>query len=205
MKQLTARQAEILQFIRDTLDLTGMPPTRSEIAEHFGFSSTFAVGKHLQALAKKQAIELLPGLSRGIRLPAEEQEQISGTPIVGRVAAGNPILAEEYIEDYFEVDPRLFQPQADYLLRVHGMSMKDAGILDGDLVAVHKTLEARNGQIIVARLDGEVTVKRFLRTPENIQLLPENADFQPIVVDGSNEDFCIEGLVVGSIRRGHLA
>lgn len=203
MKQLTARQAEILTFIRDTLDRTGMPPTRSEIAEHFGFSSTFAVGKHLQALEKKQAIELLPGLSRGIRLPVDEQAA-SGTPIVGRVAAGDPILAEEYIEDYFDVDPRLFRPQADYLLRVHGMSMKDAGILDGDLVAVHKTPEAKDGQIVVARFNGEVTVKRFLRTAKNIQLLPENADFQPIIVDESNEDFCIEGLVVGSIRRGHL-
>lgn len=201
MTDLTARQAEILLFIREIQERTGMPPTRTEIAGHFGFKSTYAAEKHLQALAKKGAIELLPGTSRGIRLPA--QSPAAGIPIVGRVAAGAPVLAEQYIEEHVTIDSRLFRPKADYLLRVYGMSMKDAGILDGDLLAVHSTPQAENGQIVVARLDGEVTVKRFKRNAEGIALLPENPDFNPIVVDADHDDFCIEGIVVGSIRKDY--
>lgn len=200
MKQLTFRQTEILTFIRQAMEETGMPPTRAEIAGHFGFRSTFAAEKHLQALAKKGELELLSGTSRGIRLPPAT---VSGVAVVGRVAAGEPILAEQYVEDYYDIDPRLFRPRADYLLRVHGMSMRDAGILDGDLLAVHKTPEAENGQIVVARLNGEVTVKRLKRTARKIQLLAENPDFEPIVVDASSGDFCIEGIAVGSIRRDY--
>jgi repressor LexA len=199
MNNLTPRQAEILAFIQATQERSGMPPTRAEIAAHFGFSSTFASGKHLQALAKKGAIELLPGASRGIRLVDAPG---TGLPVVGRVAAGAPILAEESIEDHVSIDLRLFRPQADYLLRVHGMSMRDAGIHDGDLLAVHRTPEAENGQIVVARLDGEVTVKRFQRDGDLISLLPENPDFEPITIDPGIWDFCIEGIVVGSIRTG---
>ncbi len=200
MQSLTRRQAEILAMIQNSLKETGMPPTRSEIAAHFGFASTHAADKHLQALARKGAIELLGGHSRGIRL---RQPLSSGLPMVGHVAAGAPILAEEYIEDHFDIDPRLFQPSADYLLRVHGDSMKDAGILDGDLVAVHKTHQARDGQIIVARINGEVTVKRLRKTPKQIRLLPENPDFKPIIVTARSGDFSIEGIVVGSIRNGY--
>lgn len=202
MKQLTHRQTEILSLIQNTLEKTGMPPTRAEIATHFGFRSTYAAEKHLQALAKKGAIELLSGASRGIRLPGNTAS-LTGVPLVGRVAAGDPILAEQYIEDHYSVDPRLFQPRADYLLRVHGMSMKDAGILDGDLLAVHKTPEAENGQIVVARLNGEVTVKRLQRSAEKVLLLPENEEFEPITVDAGSGDFCIEGIAVGSIRTGY--
>ncbi len=199
MKTLTHRQAEILAYIQNAQERSGMPPTRAEIAEHFGFSSTFAAGKHLQALAKKGVIELLPGASRGIRLLVTPP---GGIPLVGRVAAGSPILAEEYIEDHIGIDPRLFGAHVDYLLRVHGMSMKDAGILDGDLLAVQRTPEAENGQIVVARLDGEVTVKRLQRDHARIRLLPENPDFDPIEVDPATADFCIEGIVVGSVRTG---
>ena len=199
MKQLTQRQAEILAFIQATQERSGMPPTRAEIADHFGFSSTFAAGKHLQALEKKAVIELLPGASRGIRLV---DTPASGLPLIGRVAAGAPILAEESIEDHINIDMRLFRPQADYLLRVHGMSMRNAGIHDGDLLAVHRTPEAENGQIVVARLDGEVTVKRFQRCGDSVTLLPENPDFEPIHIDPNIWDFCIEGIVVGCIRSG---
>lgn len=199
MKNLTPRQAEILAFIQQTQERSGMPPTRAEIADHFGFSSTFASGKHLQALEKKGTIELLPGASRGIRLVDNVED---GLPVVGRVAAGEPILAEEYIEDHISIDLRLFRPQADYLLRVHGMSMKDAGIHDGDLLAVHRAPDAENGQIVVARLDGEVTVKRFQREGNIVTLLPENPDFEPITIDAGIWEFCIEGIVVGCIRTG---
>ena len=199
MSQLTPRQARILAFIQQAQQDSGMPPTRAEIAAHFGFSSTFAAGKHLQALASKGVIELLPGAARGIRLL---EAPPTGLPLVGRVAAGAPILAEENIEDHVNLDLGLFRPQADYLLRVHGMSMRDAGIHDGDLLAVHRTPEADNGQIVVARLDGEVTVKRFHRDGEMISLLPENPDFEPITIDPGMWDFCIEGIVVGSIRTG---
>ncbi len=199
MKNLTPRQSEILDFIQQTQQRSGMPPTRAEIADHFGFSSTFAAGKHLQALAKKGVLELLPGASRGIRLIDAPG---NGLPLIGRVAAGAPVLAEESIEDHISIDMRLFRPQADYLLRVHGMSMRDAGIHDGDLLAVHRTPEAENGQIVVARLDGEVTVKRFQRTGDSVSLLPENPDFEPIHIDPRIWDFSIEGIVVGCIRSG---
>lgn len=200
MNDLTFRQAEILALIRKTLETTGMPPTRAEIAAHFGFRSTYAAEKHLQALAKKGAIELLPGASRGIRLPAADLGEEVGLAVIGRVAAGAPILAQESIEDHIKIDPRLFQPQADYLLRVRGMSMQDAGIFDGDLLAVAKAATAENGQIVVARVEGEVTVKRLKRSQGKVELLPENVDFEPIVVDASCEDFGIEGIAVGSIR-----
>lgn len=201
MKQLTQRQLEILNLIRDRQQETGMPPTRAEICDHFGFRSTFAAEKHLQALANKGVIELLPGTSRGIRLVENDELAPSGLPLVGRVAAGEPILAQEFIEDHFNIDPLLFQPAANYLLRVHGMSMRDVGILEGDLLAVHKTSQAEEGQIVVARLDGEVTVKRLRITPKQIRLLPENPDYKPIIVSADNTDFCIEGIVVGVIRN----
>ncbi len=180
-----------------------MPPTRAEIAHHFGFRSTNAAEKHLQALAKKGAIELLPGFSRGIRLiEAALIESALGIPVVGRVAAGAPILAEEVIEDHYELDLNLFKPRPDYLLRVYGMSMKDIGILDGDLLVVHKSPQADNGQVVVARLNGEVTVKRLKKREEHIELWPENSDFKPISIDQQHDDFHIEGIAVGCIRRG---
>ncbi len=201
MRSLTPRQREILRLIRRHQKKTGMPPTRAEIADHFGFRSTYAAEKHLQALEKKGVIELLSGTSRGIRLIEGEASEPTGLPMVGRVAAGEPILAAEFIEDYYEVDPRLFQPPADYLLRVHGDSMIDAGIFDGDLLAIHKTAHAEHGQIVVARIDGEVTVKRLRITPKQIRLLPENPAYKPIIVSAANIDFGIEGIVVGVIRN----
>ncbi len=201
MKSLTPRQREILRLIRRHQKKTGMPPTRAEIAEHFGFRSTYAAEKHLQALEKKGVIELLSGTSRGIRLIEDDDAEPTGLPMVGRVAAGEPILATEFIEDYYEVDPRLFQPPADYLLRVHGDSMIDAGIFDGDLLAVHNTPHAEHGQIVVARIDGEVTVKRLRITPKQIRLMPENPAYKPIIVSSANTDFAIEGIVVGIIRN----
>jgi repressor LexA len=191
---LTPRQQEILGMIRRHLAETGLPPTRAEIARSFKFSSPNAAEDHLQALARKGAIELVPGASRGIRL-AEE-----GLPVVGRVAAGHPILAEENIEDHVNVDARLFQPRADYLLRVRGMSMRDAGILDGDLLAVHRVREARSGQIVVARIENDVTVKRFQRRGNVVRLLPENSEFKPIEVNLRDTPFAIEGVGVGLIR-----
>lgn len=201
MINLTARQQEILDLIKSHIEETGYPPTRAEIAEILGFRSANAAEEHLKALARKGAIEMVAGASRGIRLP----DQSSGIPIVGRVAAGNPILAEEHIEDYCEIPQSFFHPKADYLLTVHGMSMRDAGILDGDLLAVHRTSQARNGEIIVARIEDEVTVKRFKRERNRalVQLLPENPDFDVIEVDLRDENFSIEGLSVGVIRRGH--
>lgn len=201
MINLTARQQEILDLIKSHIEETGYPPTRAEIAEILGFRSANAAEEHLKALARKGAIEMVAGASRGIRLP----DQSSGIPIVGRVAAGNPILAEEHIEDYCEIPQSFFHPKADYLLTVHGMSMRDAGILDGDLLAVHRTSQARNGEIIVARIEDEVTVKRFKRERNRavVQLLPENPDFDIIEVDLRDENFSIEGLSVGVIRRGH--
>lgn len=198
MEELTPRQMEILALIRDALEETGMPPTRAEIADAFGFSSPNAAEQHLRALARKGAIEMIPGASRGIRLTAAVA---AGLPIIGRVAAGNPILAEQNIEDHVQLNPKLFRPRADYLLRVHGMSMRDAGILDGDLLAVHRAREARNGQIVVARLDDEVTVKRFRRRGNKVWLLPENPDFDPIEVDLKRQPLTIEGLGVGVIRN----
>jgi repressor LexA len=198
--KLTARQAQILELIRQYISETGYPPTRAEIAKELGFKSANAAEEHLKALARKGAIEMIPGTSRGIRLP-ELLDQ--GLPIVGRVAAGDPILAEENIEDRIDLPAGFFQPQADYLLRVRGDSMIDAGILDGDLLAVHKTQQATNGQIVVARIDQEVTVKRFQRTKKRNQilLLPENEAYNPIEVDLANQAFAIEGLSVGVIRQ----
>ena len=200
MSKLTARQEEALQLIKNYIEDTGYPPTRAEIAAELGFRSANAAEEHLKALARKGAIEMIAGASRGIRLP----EQYHGLPLVGRVAAGNPILAEENIEDYCDIPSSFFHPSADYLLRVKGMSMKDAGILDGDLLAVHKTNQARNGQIVVARIGEEVTVKRFKRerNRHQVQLWPENQDFDVIEVDLRDQDFTIEGLSVGVVRQG---
>lgn len=199
MPDLTPRQEEVLSLIRKYADETGYPPTRAEIAQILGFKSANAAEEHIKALARKGAIEIIPGASRGIRLP----ENHNGIPIVGRVAAGNPILAQEHIEDYCNIPYSFFSPNADYLLRVHGMSMKDAGILDGDLLAVHRTDQARNGQIVVARIGDEVTVKRFKRSGNKalVELWPENPDFDVIHVDMRDQEFCIEGLSVGVIRR----
>lgn len=195
MLELTERQREILNIIRQRVEDTGMPPTRAEIAAELGFKSPNAAEQHLRALARKGAIELLPGASRGIRLP-----EPPGLPIVGRVAAGDPILAEQNIEGHVRVDPGLFRPRADYLLKVKGMSMQGAGILDGDMVVVHRSPEVRNGQIVVARLDDEVTVKRYRQRAHEVSLLPENADFAPITVDMRRQALVIEGVVIGVIR-----
>ncbi len=199
MIKLTARQQEVLELIKDHISDTGYPPTRAEIAQSLGFRSANAAEEHLKALARKGAIEMVPGASRGIRLP----EAQSGIPLVGRVAAGSPILAQEHIEDYCNIPKDFFHPRADYLLTVHGMSMKDAGILDGDLLAVHSTDQARNGDIVVARIEDEVTVKRFKRERNNalVELWPENPDFDVIKVDLRDDAFSIEGLSVGVIRR----
>jgi repressor LexA len=204
---LTARQQQILDWIRGYLESTGMPPTRAEIASGLGFSTPSSAEDHLQALARKGAIEMIPGASRGLRLKEWPGVPIQGTlPLVGRVAAGHPILAVENIETRYRVDPVLFSPRADYLLRVRGESMRDAGLLDGDLLAVHRTQEARNGQIVVARLGGasgdEVTVKRLRKRGRDIVLLPENPAFDPIVVDPRTTAFAIEGVGVGLIRSG---
>jgi repressor LexA len=197
MRGLTPRQEEILALIREWIDTTGLPPTRAEIAERFGFSSPNAAEQHLKGLAKKGALELVPGTSRGIRLAGG-----GGLPLVGRVAAGSPLLAQEHIERHVQVEAALFAPRADYLLRVRGMSMKGIGILDGDLLAVHKTAEARNGQVVVARIGDEVTVKRLDRRGGSVRLLPENPEFEPIVVDATHDGFAIEGVAVGVIRAG---
>ncbi len=190
MSDLTARQAEILQFIRDTLEASGYPPTRAEICTAFGFSSPNAAEEHLRALERKGAIRLV--------------EQL-GLPLIGHVAAGRPILAEAHIQGRYQLDPGLFRPRADYLLRVRGLSMRDAGILDGDLLAVHRTTEVRSGQIVVARVEDEVTVKRLRRKGSRVELLPENPDFAPIVIDLRDTPLVIEGLAVGLIRSGRLA
>jgi repressor LexA len=197
---LTARQLEVLNFVRKTLKASGLPPTRSEIAEALGFRSANAAEEHLRALARKGAIELLPGASRGIRLPDEPETNVSGLPVVGRVAAGYPILASEHIEEHLQLDPAAFHPRADYLLRVKGASMRDAGILNDDLLAVHAVSTAENGQIVVARLEDEVTVKRFQRRGQRVSLLPENEAFTPIEVDLATQSLVIEGLVVGVLR-----
>ena len=194
---LTPRQAEILELIRSHIDEEGCPPTRAEIAASLGFRSANAAEEHLRALERKGVIELLPGSSRGIRVLEEEY---FGLPVVGRVAAGEPILAEEHIEDYCQIDPGTFHPAADYLLRVRGDSMRDAGILNGDLLAVHRTGRVENGQVVVARLDDEVTVKRFRQRGAVVRLLPENPDYEPIRVDLREQDLVIEGLAVGILR-----
>ena len=218
--RLTARQAQILELIQKAIARTGAPPTRVEIATELGFRSPNAAEEHLKALAKKGVIELVSGTSRGIRLRADMLDSLNASrmkpfsfpvksfaqfalPLVGRVAAGSPILAQEHIERTYVVESSLFQQQPDYLLKVRGMSMRDVGIMDGDLLAVKQTKEAKNGQIVVARLGDEVTVKRFHRYQHVIELLPENSDFKPIVVQ-PGEPFELEGLAVGLIR-GSLA
>lgn len=201
MKALTARQQEVFDLIRDRITQTGMPPTRAEIAQQLGFRSPNAAEEHLKALARKGVIEIVSGASRGLRLLLEEEEDI-GLPLVGRVAAGEPLLAQQHIEGHYQVDPDLFKPHADFLLRVSGMSMKDIGIMDGDLLAVHKTQDVRNGQVVVARIDDEVTVKRLKKQGNTVELLPENSEFSPIVVDLRDQNFTIEGLAVGVIRNG---
>lgn len=197
MIKLTARQQEVLNLIKQSIESTGFPPTRAEIAKELGFKSPNAAEEHLKALARKGAIEMTPGASRGIRL-AEDQ---SGIPLIGRVAAGEPILAQEHVERYVELPKEFFKPGADFLLEVHGESMKEIGIMDGDLIAVHKTNQANNGQIVVARVGDEVTVKRFQQDKHIVQLLPENKDFEPIVVDLQQDSLEIEGLYVGIIRN----
>ncbi|AMP09670.1 repressor LexA [Collimonas arenae] len=216
MIKLTARQQQILDLIKSAIENTGFPPTRAEIASELGFRSANAAEEHLQALARKGAIEISPGTSRGIRLTESHQSggrnhgmqlalphpalmQLS-LPLVGRVAAGSPILAQEHIQASYNVDPALFSAKPDYLLKVRGMSMRDAGILDGDLLAVKKADSARNGQIVVARLGDDVTVKRYQKNGSVIQLLPENPDFEPIIVTSKQEDFALEGLAVGLLR-----
>lgn len=200
MNKLTTRQAEVLEFIKNYIEETGYPPTRADIARELGFKSANASEEHLKALARKGAIEIIPGTSRGIKLPESEKE---GLPIIGRVAAGNPILAAEHIEDYCELPASFFSPNADYLLQVCGDSMIECGIIDGDLLAVHKTQNVKNGDIVVARIEDEVTVKRFKRSrsKHQVTLLPENKDYSPIEVDLRHQDFEIEGLAVGVIRH----
>jgi repressor LexA len=199
MFTLTARQQQILQLIQEFIDSEGMPPTRAEIADALGFRSPNAAEDHLKALERKGAIEMVPGTSRGIRLIADVKPK-SGIPVVGRVAAGNPILAEEHIERHCRLDAKLFQPRAHYLLKVRGNSMRDVGIMNGDLLAVHRTTQVSSGQIVVARVGDEVTVKRYRRRGNVVRLMPENDDFEPIVVDLREQEFTIEGLAVGVIR-----
>ena len=193
--KLTPRQQEILDFIKNTVEVLGAPPTRAEIASAFGFASPNAAEDHLKALAKKGAINLEPGSARGIRLV----EQL-GLPLIGSVAAGSPILAVENVQGRYAFDAGMFSPRADFLLKVRGLSMMDAGILDGDLIAVHKTDQARDGQIVVARLDEEGTVKRLERRGNSVRLIAENPDFEPIVVNPGEVEFAIEGIAVGLIR-----
>jgi repressor LexA len=201
---LTERQAEILRLVRELTEVSGYPPTRAEIAERMGFRSVNAAEQHLRALEKKGAIEISSGASRGIRVrdarPAARR--LLELPVVGRVAAGAPMLAQEHVQAHYQVDPNLFTPRADYLLRVRGLSMRDAGILEGDLLAVHRTPEARSGQIVVARLGEEVTVKRLRRRGHSVQLEAENPDFAPIEVDLRRDALVIEGIAVGVIRNG---
>jgi repressor LexA len=199
MRPLTPRQQQIFDLIREKISDTGMPPTRAEIATFFGFKSANAAEEHLKALAKKGYIEMLPGTSRGIRL-AQEFIAEDGLPLIGRVAAGEPILAQEHVEQHYKVDGNLFHPPADYLLRVNGESMKDIGIMDGDLLAVHQTTDVQNGQVIVARVEDDVTVKRFKRDGNVVYLHAENKDFAPIKVDLKSQEFNVEGLAVGVIR-----
>ncbi len=198
MIKLTPRQTQVLEFIKRYADSLGYPPTRAEIATELGFKSANASEEHLKALARKGAIEIIPGTSRGIKFP-----DTNGLPIVGRVAAGSPILAEEHIEEYCEIPPDFFRPRADYLLTVHGDSMINVGILDGDLLAVHRTINVNDNDIVVARIEDEVTVKTFRRGKSKhlITLLPENPDYSPIEVDLRDKAFAIEGLSVGILRH----
>jgi repressor LexA len=218
--KLTARQQQILDLIQRNIAQSGSPPTRAEIATELGFKSANAAEEHLQALARKGVIELVGGTSRGIRLRGEAMRSINESrskqypslleslsqfalPLVGRVAAGAPILAQQHVDKTYYLESSLFQHKPDYLLKVRGMSMRDAGIMDGDLLAVQATKDAKNGQIVVARLGDEVTVKRFRRNKDLIELHPENPDYQTIVVE-PGEAFEIEGLAVGLIRNTML-
>lgn len=203
MKPLTPRQQQIFELIKDKIDITGMPPTRAEIARELGFRSANAAEEHLKALARKNVIEIIPGASRGIRIVQSEEELLEeqGLPLIGQVAAGEPILAQEHVESHYHVDPAMFRPQADFLLRVHGMSMKNIGIVDGDLLAVHKTQDVRDGQVVVARVDEDVTVKRLERKGSKVFLHAENEEFSPIEVDLTQQELTIEGLAVGIIRN----
>ncbi len=200
MRPLTKRQAEIVELIKDHIQEFGVPPTRVEIAKKLGFRSANAAEEHLKAIAKKGAIEIVPGASRGIRIPGGVEPVESGLPLIGQVAAGEPILAQEHVESYHRVDGGLFRPSADFLLRVNGMSMKDIGILDGDLLAVHKAQTADNGQVVVARVEDDVTVKRFEHSGNKVLLHAENEEFNTIEVDLSCQAFAIEGIAVGVIR-----
>ncbi|MGQ0509291.1 MAG: transcriptional repressor LexA [Betaproteobacteria bacterium] len=202
---LTERQGEILRLIKELTEVSGFPPTRAEIAERMGFRSVNAAEQHLRALERKGALDISAGSSRGIRVRERGGPKVGRLmelPVIGRVAAGSPILAEEHVQARYQVDPNLFTPRADYLLKVRGLSMRDAGIFEGDLLAVHRTHEAHSGQVVVARLADEVTVKRFKRRGNAIQLMPENPDFEPIEVDARDENFAIEGVAVGVIRAG---
>jgi repressor LexA len=198
MEKLTARQQEVLDLIRSAIEDTGYPPTRAEIAKELGFRSPNAAEEHLKALARKGAIEMMPGASRGIRILGEESP---GLPIIGRVAAGEPILAQEHIEDYCEIPPSFFKPDADFLLEVHGDSMINIGIMDGDYIAVHKAETARNGEIVVARVGEEVTVKRYHKSRNQVTLFAENDSYAPIEVNLKEQEFAIEGKYVGVVRR----
>ncbi|MFM8901670.1 MAG: transcriptional repressor LexA [Burkholderiales bacterium] len=219
--KLTDRQQQILDLVQSAIERTGAPPTRAEIASELGFRSANAAEEHLQALARKGVIELVGGTSRGIRLKSDTLRALNQSrvkqfalplpslaqltlPLVGRVAAGSPILAQEHIDKSYVVESSLFARRPDYLLKVRGMSMRDAGIMDGDLLAVQKAVDAKNGQIVVARLGDEVTVKRFKRGKQGIELLPENPDFEPIVVAEGDTSFALEGLAVGLIRNHML-
>jgi repressor LexA len=211
MIKLTPRQEQILNLIRDAIDNTGFPPTRAEIANELGFKSANAAEEHLQALARKGAIEISPGTSRGIRLigasldaiPLVPPTLMMSLPLVGRVAAGSPILAQEHVEATYSVDPAMFSSKPDFLLKVRGWSMRDAGIMDGDLLAVKKVDSAKNGQIVVARIGEDVTVKRYKKTGSIIELHPENPDFKVIRVDPETDEFALEGLAVGLMRSWH--
>jgi repressor LexA len=204
MDKLTVRQQQVLDLVRDSVLERGLPPTRAEIAEALGFRSVNAAETHIKALLRKGYIEVTPGASRGLRLTGHTTAPAMGLPLVGRVAAGSPILAQEHVESRISMDETLFQPQPDYLLRVRGMSMRDAGILDGDLLAVHRTSQAENGQIVVARLEDEVTVKRLEKRGKRVRLLPENPEFTPIEIDTTRETLVIEGIAVGVIRNGRI-
>jgi repressor LexA len=217
MSALSPKQLEILKFIQRFLDSSGLPPTRGEIAVGMGLRNRQGIDQHLRALQAKGVIDLIPGISRGIRVTDEAfaqstrnsskkmpPEDMAGLPLLGRIAAGSPILALGNIEDHLQVDPALFRPRADFLLRVRGDSMKDADILDRDLLAVHQTSQARTGQIVVARLGDEATVKRYRREGTIVRLEPANSGYEPIEIDLRRQEFAIEGLAVGIIRTGHL-
>jgi repressor LexA len=203
MEPLTGRQAEILAFIRRHLSTHGAPPTRAEIVSAFGFRSPTAAEDHLRALARKGAIRLVPGASRGIRLEEAANDAL-GLPLVGRVAAGSPIMSDPNLESRIPVPPEMFRPRADFFLRVRGDSMRDAGILDGDFLAVHQQATAHDGQIVVARMGDEITVKRFRREGDVVRLFPANPDYAPIRVDLARQELVIEGLAVGLIRNGGI-